>query len=167
MVEASEKNHVGVAAGNLPRHISMGLPYEVKDWEKYLAYAEKLARKLHPVTVRLTDAVSAPVAGVTGSYFFRFEEAFGLDELRSNVKSDLVSELGLEIPEKDGVTGQRNITLGFGTAPYENYKYYVDSLDRTRFVGKELIFNQLGVFYYDSEKITATSFICCRRYKLN
>ena len=167
MVEGSEKEHLGVAAGNLPRHISLGLPYEVKDWDAYLKFAEKLASKLHPVTVKLTDMGCAPIGDVTGNYSFKFEENFGLDQLRLDTVHALNSELGLSVPEKDGVTGSRGITLGFGTAPFASYKKYVDEVDRARFVGKEITFDQLGVFYYDSAKITATSFICCRRFKLN
>ena len=29
-LEASEKYHVGVTGGNVPRHISLGMPYEMK-----------------------------------------------------------------------------------------------------------------------------------------
>ena len=166
MVEASEKEHVGVAAGNLPRHISLGLPYEVKDWNSYVEFASKLASKLHPVNVRLKDMGCAPIGDVTGNYCFHFEEDFGLDQLRLDTVHALNGELGLDVPEKDGVTGSRNITLGFGTAPFANYKKYVDEVDRSRFVGKVLNFDQLGIFYYDSDKITATSFICCKRFKL-
>lgn len=167
MVEASEKEHVGVAAGNLPRHISLGLPYEVTDWNAYLGFAERLAEKLHPVSVKLTDMACAPIGDVTGNYCFRFEEQFGLDALRLDTVHGLNKELGLSVPEKDGVTGSKNITLGFGTAPFSSYKKYVDEVDKSRFVGKDLTFDQLGIFYYDSDKITATSFICCRRFKLS
>ena len=167
MVEASEKERVGVAAGNLPRHISLGLPYEVKDWNAYVSFAEKLAQKLHPVNVTLTGMGSKPIGETTGNYYFEFKESFGLDQLRLDTVHSLNSELGLSVPEKDGVTGSRNITLGFGTAPFANYKKYVEEVDKERFVGKELTFDQLGIFYYDSEKITATSFICCKRFRLN
>ena len=63
------------------------------------------------------------------------------------------------------MTGQKSITLGFGTAPYENYKGFVDSIDRS-FIGKNLTFNELGIFYYDQPTIAANNFFCCRRFKL-
>lgn len=156
---------VGVAAAGLPRHISLGMPYEVKDWSEYEKFAEKLAGELKPVTVKLTDFVAGKISEEFGAYFLKFEEDFGLDELRKNVRESLVSQLGLEIPEKDGVTGQKSITLGFGTAPYENYKGFVDSFGKD-FVGKEVTFNELGIFYYDQPTIAANNFFCCRRFKL-
>ena len=167
MVEASERSHVGVAAGNLPRHISLGFPYDVTDWESYLEYAKSLAKWIKPVSVKLTDMVCSPIFDVTGSYFFKFDEKFGLDELRRKVSKDLNSKLGVDVSSSEKVFGQRNITLGFGSAPFSNYEEYVGFVDKNRFVGKELGFDQLGVFYYDSDKITATSFICCRRFRLN
>ena len=166
MVEASEKNHLGVAAGNLPRHISLGLPYEVKDWEAYLDYAEELAGRIAPVHAELSGMTCAPIGDETGNFSFRFNEDFGLDDLRLSVVRELNSRLGLSVPEKDGITGSKSITMGFGTAPFSSYKDYVEHVDQSRFVGVKLKFDQLGVFYYDSEKITATSFICCRRYWL-
>lgn len=166
MVEASELKHVGVAAGNLPRHISLGFPYEVQKWDEYLEYAKTLSLELRPVIISLVDMTSAPIGESTGSFFFKFDESFGLDELRNKVALDLNSKLGVDIHEVGRIVGQRNITLGFGTAPFQNYKSYVESVNKERFAGKQLCFDQLGVFYYDSEKITATSFMCCRRYKL-
>ena len=97
---------VGVAAAGLPRHISLGMPYEVKDWAAYEKFAEKLAKELKPVTVRLCDIVAGKISEQFGSYFLKFEESFGLDDLRVQVRSKLISELGLEIPEKDGVRSQ-------------------------------------------------------------
>ena len=166
MVEASERNHLGGAAGNLPRHISLGLPYDVGNWEAYLDFAEKLSWRLSPVDVRLTGIRCAPIGETTGNYSFSFEEDFGLDQLRLDTVRGLNAQLGLSVPEKDGITGSRSITLGFGTAPFESYEDYVGYVDPLRYSGVVLRFDQLGVFYYDSEKITATSFICCRRYWL-
>lgn len=166
MTEASIKEDVGVAAANLPRHISLGLPYEVKDWDAYVRFADELATKLHPVTVRLTEMGCIPIGDVSGNYHFKFVEGFGLDQLRLDTVHALNSKLGLSVPEKDGVTGQRNITLGFGKAPFANYQKYVGEVDSSRFEGKELTFDQLGIFYYDSDKITPTSFFCCKRYRL-
>ena len=107
MRKGAVEGGVGVAAAGLPRHISLGMPYEVKDWSEYEKFAEKLSHELKPVTVKLCDFVAGKISEEFGAYFLKFEESFGLDEIRKDVRARLVSELGLEIPEKDGVTGQK------------------------------------------------------------
>ena len=167
MLDGAMNGGVGVAAAGLPRHISLGLPYPVKDYDAYLAFAGHFAAQLHPIEVRLTDMACAPVAGgKSGNYAFRFETAEDIDALRLLTVRTLRSELGLDVPEKDGVTGSRNITLGFGKAPYETYKAYVDGVDCAVFVGKTLRFDELGVFYYDEDTIGPNNFFCCKRIPL-
>lgn len=166
MKRGAAEGGVGVAAAGLPRHISLGMPYEVKYWEAYEKFAGRLAETLSTVKVRISDIGAGKISEQFGSYFLKFEEDFGLEELRLNVKKALVEELGLEMPEKDGVAGQKSITLGFGTAPYETYKAFVDGVDKS-FIGKELTFSELGVFYYDQPFIAANNFFCCRRFRLN
>lgn len=166
MLDGAMNGGVGVAAGSLPRHISLGLPYEIKDWDAYLAFAERLASELNPVSVVVTDIACAPIGTVTGNYCLKFEEEFGLEKIREDSKQALRDELGLDIPEKDGVTGSKNITLGFGTAPFENYKQYVEGIKKEEIVGKTIKFTELGVFYYDQPTISASTFFCCKRFVL-
>lgn len=157
---------LGVAAAGLPRHISLGLPYGVKDYDAYLAFAEEYAKTLHPVEITLTGIASAAIGTVTGNYAFQFETEEDIDALRLQTVHALQEKLGLDVPEKDGVTGSRNITLGFGKAPYTAYKAFVDGADRTEFVGQKLRFDELGVFYYDEDTIGPSNFFCCKRMKL-
>lgn len=147
MLDGAMRGGLGVAAASLPRHISLGMPYEVSDFDAYLAFAERYAKTLQPVEVILTDMVCAPLGTVTGNYCFRFETKADLDALRLQTVGALREELGLEIPDKDGVTGSRNITLGFGKAPYQAYKDYVDHADKAAFRQRRLTFDGLGVFY--------------------
>lgn len=162
MLDGAMRGGLGVAAASLPRHISLGMPYEVGDFDAYLAFAERYAKTLRPVEVVLTDMACAPLGDATGNYCFRFETEADLDALRLRTVETVREELGLEVSEKDGVTGSRNITLGFGKAPYQAYKDYADGADRTAFRGRKLVFDGLGVFYYDEAAISASSFFCCK-----
>jgi len=162
MLDGAMKGGLGVAAASLPRHISLGMPYEIKDYDAYLAFAEEYAKGLKPIEIKLTDMACAAMGDVTGNYCFKFETGEDLDALRVKTRAALMERLGLEIPEKDGVTGSRNITLGFGTAPFAAYKAYVEGADRAAFVGRTLTFDSLGVFYYDAPTISASTFFCCK-----
>ena len=165
MLDGAMNGGLGVAAAGLPRHISLGLPYPVKD--AYLAFAERLAAQMHAIEVRLADMRCAPVAnGASGNYAFRFETLEDIDALRLFTVRALRGGLGLDVPEKDRITGSRSITLGFGKAPFEAYKAYVESADRAAFVGKVLRFDALGVFYYDEDTIGPNNFFCCKRIPL-
>lgn len=162
MLDGALKGGLGVAAASLPRHISLGMPYEVKDFDAYLAFAQRYAKTLKPLEVTLTDMACAPLGEATGSYCFRFETGEALDALRLRTVSALREELGLEVPEQDGVTGSRNITLGFGKAPYAAYEAYTRQAEKAAFQGRRLLFDGLGVFYYDEAAISASTFFCCR-----
>lgn len=166
MLDGAMNGGLGVAAAGLPRHISLGLPYYVRDFNAYLAFAERFAAGLHPIEVRLTDMACAPIGSATGNYCFKFETDADLDTMRAQTVAALRAELGLDVPEKDGVTGTRNITLGFGKAPFDAYKAYVDGAGRAAFAGRTLRFDELGVFYYDEDTIGANNFFCCKRIPL-
>lgn len=166
MLEGAMNGGLGVAAGSLPRHISLGMPYYVTDYDAYLNFAEEYAKQLLPVKVTLTGMISNPIGTSTGAYLFEFSTDTDIEKLRANTREQLRSKLQLHVPEKDGVTGKQNITLGFGKAPFDAYKAYVDQVQASEFIGKELIFDELGVFYYDEETIAADNFFCCKRIKL-
>lgn len=166
MLEGAMEGGLGVAAASLPRHISLGMPYEVEDFQGYMDFAEEYAKEFSPITVRLTDMGCAPLGTATGNYCFRFETEADLDAERMRTVKVLREKLHLNVPEKDGVTGSRNITLGFGTAPYSAYEAFVEGADRSRFAGKELVFDELGVFYYDAPTISASTFCCVKRIPL-
>ncbi len=166
MLDGAMRGGLGVAAASLPRHISLGMPYEVEDFDAYLAFAERYAKTLRPIEATLTDMACAPLGDSTGNYCFQFETEAELDALRLRTVGTLREELGLEVPGKDGVTGSRNVTLGFGKAPYQAYRSYVDGVDRSAFRNKRLVFDGLGVFYYDEAAISASSFFCCKYISL-
>ena len=166
MLDGALNGGLGVAAASLPRHISLGLPYDVPDFDAYQQFAEKLAARLHPIEARLNGMNANPIGNVTGNYCLTFETAEDIDALRLSTVYALREELGLEVPEKDGVTGSRNITLGFGKAPFDTYRAYVEGVDPEAYVGKTLRFDELGVFYYDEASIEPNNFFCCKRIPL-
>ena len=109
-IEASEHFHVGVKGGNIPRHISLGMPYEVSDWPRFVQYAETFAKTLNPIIVETTNmsAVSFPTPD-TGAFVLSFKEDFGLDKIRENLRIDIKSKLNITI--EDSLIGKRNIAL--------------------------------------------------------
>ncbi|MCF0238481.1 MAG: hypothetical protein HUK24_07755 [Sphaerochaetaceae bacterium] len=165
-VEASEKFHVGVTGGNVPRHISLGMPYHVPDWDAYISYAEKFAKTLKPVTVTMDKMLTAcfPRPDL-GAFVVSFKEDFGLDEIRKKLTENLKKELNIEV--KDNLIGKRNIALGCGTKSIDAYNEYVKSVDPARYKGKSIRFDQIGVFYYPSENWDPSTYICYRRIKLS
>ena len=165
ILDGAMNGGLGVAAASLPKHISLGMPYYVKDFDAYLKFAEDYAKTLKPVTAKITGMKSNPM-GPTGAFLFTFDCDTDLEAIRKNTREALRSELDLEVPETDGVTGTRNITLGFGKATAEEYKAYVDGTNPADYVGHEVLFNELGVFYYDEEKIAANNFCVVKRIKL-
>lgn len=166
MLSGAMDGGLGVAAAGLPRHISLGMPYEIKDYDAYMAFARAYAEKLHPVEVTLNGIKAGPLGTATGNYCFTFETEADLEALRGQTRALLRQELGLEVPEKDGVTGSKNITLGFGKAPFEAYKAFVEGVDPAIYQGVKLIFDELGVFYYDEAHIAADNFCVVQRVKL-
>lgn len=167
MLSGAMDGGLGVAAAGLPRHISLGMPYEVKDYEEYLAFAEDYAAQLHPVEVTLNGMKAGPLGTATGNYCFTFDTDADIEAMRAQTRSLLRSRLSLEVPEKDGVTGSRNITLGFGKAPYEAYQAFVAGVDPASYQGVKLTFDELGVFYYDEAHIAADNFCVVKRIKLH
>lgn len=167
MLKGAMEGGLGVQAASLPRHISLGMPYEVPDWEKYEEFASDLSKKLKPVSVTLCDMGCGKLGERAGSWFLKFCEDFGLDEIREETKKELFDSLKILPIEKDNVKGQKNITLGFGKASYESYETYVNSFDKSLFIGHECKFTELGIFYYDEPTISASTFFCAQRFKLN
>lgn len=167
MLAGAMEGGLGVAAAGLPRHISLGMPYEVKNYGAYLAFAEEYAAQLHPVEVTLNGIKAGPLGAATGSYCFTFDTEADIEAMRSRTRALLRSKLNLEVPEKDGVTGSRNITLGFGKAPFDAYKAFVEGVDLAAFQGVKLTFDELGVFYYDEPHIAADNFCVVKRMKLH
>lgn len=167
MLAGAMEGGLGVAAAGLPRHISLGMPYEVKDYEAYLAFAEEYAAQLHPVEVTLNGIKAGPLGNVSGNYCFTFDTEADVEGLRAQTRCLLREKLDLEVPEKDGVTGSKNITLGFGKAPFESYKAFVEGVDPASFQGVKLTFDELGVFYYDEAHIAADNFCVVKRIKLH
>lgn len=164
-VEASENFHVGVRGGNAPRHISLGMPYDVPDWKAYITYAEELAKTLHPVTVQAEDMGAVPFpTPETGLFYLKFKEDFGLDNIRTNLKKDIKEQLDITI--EDNLVGKRVIALGCGTASLDAYKAYVASVDKKRYQGLKLRFDQIGVFYYPERNWDPSTYICYRRIRL-
>ncbi len=157
---------LGVAAAGLPRHISLGMPYEVQDFGAYFAFAEEYAAQLHPIQVTLNGMQANPLGTASGNYCFTFETDADIDGLRKQTRELVRKKLNLDVPEKDGVTGTRNITLGFGKAPFESYKAFVEGVDPAGYQGVTLTFNELGVFYYDQAHIAADNFCVVKRIKL-
>lgn len=165
MLRGAMQGKLGVAAASLPRHISLGLPYEVSDFDAYLNFASEFARTLKPAEITLTGMSSGPL-GSTGNYSFQFAEGEWIDEMRRQTVRSLREKLHLDVPAEDGVSGSRNITLGFGTASFEAYQNFVSSVKPEEYVGKKLKFNALGVFYYDAPTISASTFFCCKQIPL-
>lgn len=166
MLDGAMRGGLGVAAAGLPRHISLGMPYEVADYDAYLDFAEKYAAKLHPIQVTVNGMNAGRIGNVTGNYCLTFDTDADLEELRKQTREALRSELDLAVPETDGVTGTRNITLGFGKAPFDAYKAYVDNVDPAGYQNVTLTFDELGVFYYDEPNIAADNFCVVKRVKL-
>lgn len=167
MLDGAMKGGLGVAAAGLPRHISLGMPYEVKDYDAYMAFAEEYAAQLHPVEITLSGIKAGPLGTATGNYCFTFDTEADVEALRAQTRELLRSKLDLEVPEKDGVTGSRNITLGFGKAPFDSYKAFVEGVDSAVYQGVKLTFDELGVFYYDEPHIAADNFCVVKRIKLH
>ena len=164
-LQASENFHVGVTGGNVPRHISLGMPYEVPDWNAYVSFAEKFARTLKPVTVSVEGMLTACFPRPdTGAFLLKFKEDFGLDSIRQRLASSIKDELGVVIG--DSLIGKRFIALGCGTAGVEAYKAYVDSLDPSSYVGKSLRFDKIGIFYYPSANWDPATYMCYRKIRL-
>jgi len=165
-IEASERFHVGVAGGNVPRHISLGMPYEVPDWKGYVHFVEEFARELHPVEVEVESMATACFPRPdTGAFLLKFKEDFGLDGIRQRLTDHLKSELGVTV--SDNLIGKRLIALGCGTAGVEQYRAYVDSLDPSRYKGLRLRFDKIGIFYYPSANWDPSTYTCYRRIKLD
>ena len=167
MLSGAMDGGLGVAAAGVPRHISLGMPYEVKDYEAYLAFAEEYAAQLHPVEITLNGIKANPLGSMTGNYCFTFDTNINLEKLRAKTRNQLRSRLDLEVPEADGVTGSRNITLGFGKASFDAYQAFVASVDPATFQGVKMNFDELGVFYYDEATIAADNFCVVKRIKLH
>lgn len=167
MLKGAMQGGLGVAAAGLPRHISLGMPYEVRDYDAYLQFAEEYAAKLAPIQVTLNGMKAAPLGKASGNYCFTFDTDADLEALRKQTRDALRDRLGLAVPETDGVTGTRNITLGFGKASFDAYKAFVESTDPATFQGTSLTFDELGVFYYDEPNIAADNFCVVRRIKLH
>ena len=165
-VEASELFHVGVTGGNIPRHISLGMPYDVPDWKAYVDYITKYSEHLSPVVVKAEEMLTASFPTPdTGAFVMRFSENFGLDDIRLDLREKLKRNLGITI--EDSLIGKRMIALGCGTTGIEPYNHYVASVDPLRYRGRNLRFDQIGIFYYPSRNWDPSTYICYRKIKLS
>ena len=165
-VKAAQKG-ISVASGALPRHISLGSPHPVENFEEYLHMAEEFATVLSPLKVILTgmEACRAKTGNREVCWLgFHYLDNLQLEQARVQAARWLAGQ-EIYLPEPDPVRGTRNLTLLIGEEDLGACQSYAREVSATA-TGRTAVFDQMGVFLYDGDTYGECDYFCCRRFRL-
>lgn len=95
---------------------------------------------------------------------FHFDQAPVLDDVRHRIAAFL-RENGIAVCENDPIIGSRNITLLTDQTSFAQHQQFL-SIAPLSYLNRSVLFNKLGVFFYDSDAYGVGSYFCCKQYSL-
>lgn len=168
MLEAHKKGDLGFEMARLPHHVSLKQPFPIDDLDEIERHFDEFASTLNPITVKLTEVALWPskVFGYdSGVMVIKAEKTKELFDLHKRLNKELEERYGSCPAEFDGDDYTFHMTVAIGGKPFENYQRTYDLLVKKEY-HEEVKFDQLGLFYYDNDRITQGTYFCYKRVSI-
>jgi len=162
MYEAHKAGNVGFEMARLPQHVSLKQPFSIPSLEQFEEFFDTFARNVHPLKIQFEELNAFPsniLGGVPSG-------CMSISAKKSNELASLQKELFQKLDERFGPCPAEHdddyifhMTVAIGGADYSNYKKAHQDLCRIDF-HRELIFDKLGLLYYDNDDILPGTYFC-------
>jgi 2'-5' RNA ligase len=165
MLEAHRKAELGFEMTRLPSHVSLKQPFHIENLEQIEQYFDEFVKTLKPVTVKLEHLICLPnnVLGYdSGVMMMVAEKSNELAELHCRLNRELEERFGCCHADYDGDEYKFHMTIALGGKPYEDYQKALDLLSKKKF-NSEVVFDQLGLLYYDDDNIKPGTYFCYKK----
>lgn len=167
MLQAHRTGNLGFEMARLPQHVSLKQPFHITSLEEIEQFFDRYAENTKPVIVKFTNLSTFPsnVFGYeSGCIFLNAEKSEALQYLQKELFDQLESSFG-KCPADHDENYTFHMTVAIGGAPFKNYEIAMDELKKLDYK-KELIFDKLGLLYYDDDDIKPGSYFCYKIVKL-
>ncbi|QAA32516.1 2'-5' RNA ligase family protein [Clostridium manihotivorum] len=165
MLEAHKKSKLGFEMARLPHHISLKQPFHIESLEEIENYFDEFVKTLKPIKVILKEVKCYPssVFGYSsGVMVIEADKSQELQSLHKRLNEELEKIFGECKANFDGDEYIFHMTVAIGGGSFDNYEKALKLLDQQEY-DIEVIFNELGLLYYDDDKITPGSYFCYKR----
>lgn len=164
-LEAHEKGKLGFEMTRLPHHISLKQPFKMPNLQVIEQYFDEFILTLKPISVKLLNIElwQSKVFGYdSGVIVIKVEKSEELYDLHKRLNKELKERFGECHADFDGDEYTFHMTIAIGGAPFKNYEKAYKLLDK-RVYNEEVVFNQLGLFYYDEDNIKPGTYFCYKK----
>ena len=156
-LEVHRNYGIGLAASQLPPHVSLKQPFSIPDLHAIEVYFDRLAASIEPVAL-IFPRIGGPADGPFPVLWLEVEESATLRELHSRINRELAEQFANTQAPFDGPTYHFHLTIALGRDPDPVYQSIIAELAR-REIALRTIARRLVMFYYDEEPISPGSFL--------
>lgn len=167
MLDANRAGQVGFEMARLPHHISLKQPFVITNLEVLENIFDEYAHEVNAISVPLLELNCFPsnVFGYeSGCMSIRAEGIPQLKKMQQKLFDHLENSLG-PCPAEHDSDYVFHMTIAIGGASYENYEKAYQVLGKHNFK-QEVLFDKLGLLYYDDDDIKPGTYFCYKTAKL-
>lgn len=168
MLAAHKIGGMGFEAARLPMHVSLKQPFSIPDLNKIESFFDDYAKKLSPISLRLDslDLFESKVFGYeSGCLVMKIKPNDRLKNQQKELFKALEEGFG-HCPAEHDEDYCFHMTVAIGGSPFGSYKMAYEKIKVLDYAG-EALFDKLGLFYYDDDKIRPGSYFCYKSVKLS
>ena len=162
MLDAHRAGGVGFEMARLPQHVSLKQPFVIPSLEEMETFFDAFAREIPPQKIKMEELEICPnnvLGGVpSGCLSLKVEQSENLKTLQRKLFAQLEERFG-PCPAEHDEDYVFHMTVSIGGAPYEDYCRAYETLSKQVY-HEELIFNKLGLLYYDDDDIKPGTYFC-------
>ena len=169
LLDANKIVDLGYEMTRLPFHVSLKQPFIINDLDEFEEFFDDYSKTVKAVNVHFEKLITweNSVFGYdSGVMVLRAEKTEELANMHQELNHQLEEKFGTCQAAFDGAEYQFHMTIAIGGKSYSNYEKIYEEL-RKRDLNFNSIFNELALFYYDSDEIKPGTYYCYKRVNLN
>lgn len=168
MLEAHRLGGTGFEMARLPQHVSLKQPFSIASLEEMEAFLDEFSSQVTRQKIQMEALELYPSSAIggtpSGCLSIRVKQSDELKALQKSLFSSLEARFG-PCPADFDDDYVFHMTVAIGGAPYEDYQRAYDVLSRHEYK-EELVFNRLGLLYYDDDMIRPGTYFCYKQVEL-
>jgi 2'-5' RNA ligase len=168
LLEANRIGDLGFEMTRLPFHVSLKQPFIINNLNDFEEFFDEYSKTLRSVNVHFEELVSwkNSVLGYdSGVMVLRVEKTEELANMHQELNKQLEEKFGTCKADFDGDKYQFHMTIAIGGKSYSEYEKVLEEL-RKKELDFNTVFNELALFYYDSDEIKPGTYYCYKRVNL-
>ena len=169
LLDANKIGELGYEMTRLPFHVSLKQPFTINNLNDFENFFDEYSKTLKPVSIHFKELIAweNSVFGYeSGVLVLKVEKTKELSFIHQDLNSKLEEKFGTCNASFDGDAYQFHMTIAIGGKPYSEYEKVLSELKK-----KDLkfttVFNELALFYYDSDNIEPGTYYCYKRVNLD